>query len=132
MRASVAGVWGSLAPITHPIGAPAAEARASLLVPLSSQAEQAFGVVGQMIGRSWSPVFAGRHRPYARVRPRGAGWLGRPLLIGTRPYAAGPFARAGTLHRPRSFFSRSPGRARSGTHQLACAAAHPCPVSGRT
>jgi hypothetical protein len=28
MRASVAGVWGSLAPITHPIGAPAAEARA--------------------------------------------------------------------------------------------------------
>jgi hypothetical protein len=31
MRASVAGVWGSLAPITHPIGAPAAEARASFI-----------------------------------------------------------------------------------------------------
>jgi hypothetical protein len=29
MRASVTGVWGSLAPITHPIGAPVAEARAS-------------------------------------------------------------------------------------------------------
>jgi hypothetical protein len=34
MRASVAGVWGSLAPITHPIGAPAAEARASFFGPL--------------------------------------------------------------------------------------------------
>jgi len=83
MRASVAGVWGSLAPITHPIGAPAAEARAPFSRSLSSQVRAVESprepATSARTSRSWpsrtvrvsSPAGGWTAGARARVRPAG-------------------------------------------------------------